>query len=367
MTEIVSKRVTYQELRDGTYGNAYIPQDNKFPVTSHLTTCLRDALMACPGNDDDSKTFAYVFVDEERKEIGREYLFGTHIRCGESVYKAQSGCGLEVIEEYRGESVGAELMLFFSTNDEYDFALGAGISLMILPMYRKLKYHLFEVPQYYKVVHAKYLVRSSGLRGYLSLLKNKVVLKLKDIPNKKKYNELKKKFAVKKETIIPEWAGDMATNDGHKYMELHDREWLQWNLDYNTYGYDEDIQSFYSVLDKNNKPMGFFMTKERIIKKTGNPNNGFIIGTVVEWESCDKNVLSEVDINILANQTFTNNVDVIFTLACDSDTASQLREMGYHERATFKVGVKDKKKQFKDIGDQSLWRLRYGMTNMTIL
>lgn len=112
--------------------------------------------------------------------------------------------------------------------------------------------------------------------------------------------------------------------------------------------------------------MGFFMTKERIIKKPG-PNNGFVIGTVVEWESLDKKVLSEVDINLLANQTFTNNVDVIFTLACEIDTSDKLKRMGYIERASFKYCVKDKKKQMENIGDQNLWRLRYGYTNMILL
>lgn len=361
------KRITYRELKDGTYKNAYIPQDDKFKVTSHLTPTLRDALIACPGNEDDSKTFMNVYVDEEGKEVARGFYFGTRIKGGDKVYGAETGGGFEVIEEYRSANLGADLMLISQKNDEYDFLLAAGISLMILPMFRKLRYHLFEVPQYYKVKHARYMVRSKGFRSWLAFPWHVAKLKLKDIHSRKKGRELKKKFVVKKETTVPEWAGEMATNDGHKYMELHDREWLQWNLDYNTYGYDKDIQSFYSVLDKNNKPMGFFMTKERIIKKPGNPNNGFVIGTVVEWESKDKTVLNEVEINLLANQTFSENVDVIFTLACESDTASQLEKIGYRERATFKVGVKDKKKQFKDIGEQSLWRLRYGMTNMVIL
>lgn len=366
MTEIDSKRVTYQELRDGTYRKAYIPQDKKFPVTSHLTTCLRDALMACPGNDDGSKTFAYVFVDEESKEIGREYLFGTQIKCGERVYKAQTGCGLEVIEEYRGESIGAELMLFFSTNTEYDFALGAGISLMILPMYRKLKYHLFEVPQYFKVKNSRFEVKPLGLKSWLSRGLKNCILKIKDIPIHLEHYRLKKKFAIKKEIIVPEWVTEMVANDDHQFMEVHDRAWFQWNLDHNTYGYDEDIQSFYSVLNRDNKPIGFFMTKERIIKKPGR-NNGFIIGTVVEWESINHSVLSESDINLLAMHTFSKNIDAIFTLACEIDTADQLIKMGFKKRASFKVGIKDKKKQLENIGDQTLWRLRYGMTNMIIL
>jgi hypothetical protein len=150
-------------------------------------------------------------------------------------------------------------------------------------------------------------------------------------------------------------------------MEVHDRDWFQWNLDYNTYGYEQDIQAFYSIFDKQNNPIGFFMTKERIIKKPGNPNNGFVIGTVVEWESINKSALSEADINLLAMHSFSKRIDAIFTLACESGTANQLIRMGFKERASFKAGVKDKKKQFDDIGDQNLWRLRYGMTNMIIL
>ena len=169
-----------------------------------------------------------------------------------------------------------------------------------------------------------------------------------------------------KETIIPEWVTEMTANDGHQFMEVHDREWFQWNLDHNTYGFDEDIQSFYSVLDRKNKPLGFFMTKERLIQMTG-PDKGFIRGTIVEWESRDKIVLSEADINLLAIQTFSKNVDVIFTLACESDTTSQLEEMGFQKRASYKIGVKDKKKQLDNIGEQNLWRLRYGYTYMIIL
>ena len=55
---------------------------------------------------------------------------------------------------------------------------------------------------------------------------------------------------------------------------------------------------------------------------------------------------------------------MIFTLACESGTESQLKKMGYHERASFKIGVKDKKKQLKDVGDRSFWRLRYGYASM---
>lgn len=369
MASYTYKRITYQELKDGTYKNAYIPQDDKFPVTSHMTFSLRDALIACPGNDDDSKTCMNLFVDEDGKEIARDFRFGTRIKAGNKVYGAGTGGGFEVIEEYRKEGLGAQLMLISQNNKEYDFLLYAGITQMVLPMYHKLKYHVFEVPQYYKILNSKYALYRYSLKGGLLKLTAglcNVGLRLKDIPNRIKSNRLQKQFIIKKETIVPEWVSDMTANDGHQYMELHDKEWLQWNLDHNTYGCETDVQSFYSVLDKENKPLGFFMTKEREVKKSGR-NNGFIIGTVVEWESCDKSILSESDINQLAIRTFSKNVDAIFTLACETGTANQLRSMGFRKRASFIFGVKDKKKQLDNIGDQNQWRLRYGYTNMIIL
>lgn len=369
MAAFTSKIITYKELKDGSYKNAYVPQDEKFLVTGHLTSSFLEALIGWPDNNDDTKTFMFVFVDDSNKEIGRVFLFGTRIKGGNIIYDAQTGCGLEVIEEYRGESVGGELMLFSPYNKEYDFTLAAGISQMILPMYRKLKFHLFEIPQYIKIQNSKYALKRYALKE--TMLKvaaglGNYVLKILDIPNKIRIRKINKRFVIKKETIIPEWVSEMTANDGHQYMEVHDREWFQWNLDHNTNGYKEDIQSFYSVNDNNNKPLGFFMTKERFISYSG-PKHGYITGTVVEWESCDKSVLSEADLNLLALQTFSKRVDLIITLECESGTGNRLKRMGFVQRGIYYIGLKDKKKQLKDAGDPNLWRLRYGYTNMVIM
>lgn len=369
MSQYSYKRITYKELKDGTYKDAYIPQDDKLSVTTHLTSSFRDAMIACPCNNDDSKTFMHLFVDEEGKEIGRTIRFGTRIKAGDKVYGADSGCGFEVREEYRNEGIGADLIIISMQNNEYDFSLGAGLTLMAYPLHRKLKYILFEVPQYFKVINSRFEIKPKPSESKLLSLKRSIAniqLKCKDIPNHINCNKLKKKFVIKKETIVPEWVSEMVANDGHRFMEVHDRAWFQWNLDYNTYGYDEDMQSFYSIFDRDNNPIGFFMTKERIIKKPGR-NYGFMIGTVVEWESINKSAMSEADINLLAMHSFSKRIDAIFTLACEPGTASQLMQMGFKERASYKAGVKDKKKQIDNIGDQKLWRLRYGMTNMIIL
>ena len=369
MTKLTKIRITYKELKDGTYKNAYIPQDDKFTATAHMTPYLLDALKSCPCNNDDSKTFMNVCVDEEGKEIGRDFRFGTRIKGGDEVFAAGTGGGFEVLEEYRKEGIGAEFMMNAVLSNDYDFFLVGGMTPMVFPMYRKLKYHIFELPQYIKILNSKYALKRYALNG--AFLKVAVglgncVIKLLEIPNRVRIRKLNKKFTIKKETIIPEWVTEMTANDGHQFMEVHDREWLQWNLDHNTFGNAEDIQSFYSVYDKKDKPLGFFMTKERLVMKAG-PRKGYVVGTVVEWESCDKSVLNEADLNLLALQTFSKKVDLILTLACESGTENQLKKMRFVHRGMFYIGLKDKKKQLKDAGDPNLWRLRFGYTSMILL
>ena len=366
-----SKIITYKELKDGTYKSAYIPQDDKFPVTTHLTSGLRDALLDCPAHTDDSKTFMYVFVDDENKEIGRVFLHGTRIQCGNEEYLGQTGLALEVVKEYRDESVGAELMLYSPFNKEYDYTLGAGISHMILPMYRKLKFHMFEVPQYIKIIHSRYALKRYCFKGAMLKMVAGIgdcVIKIMNIPNRIRGFRMSKKYIIKKESIIPDWVTEMTTNEGHKYKEVHDREWFQWIIDHNAQDIDECkdvIKSFYSVCDKQNKPLGFFMTKERLNMQSG-PRNGYHVGTVVEWESIDKNILSESDLNLLACRTFSKKVDLIITLACEIGTGKELGKMGFVRRGVYYIGLKDKKKQLKDAGDQNKWRLRFGYTNMAL-
>lgn len=364
---IIPLKINYKELSEGSYIDKYIPQNHLFHQACSMTDNLRKALLSWAGEADMDKTAMYLMLDE-RKEIGRCYMFGSKVKAGEIINNVQCFFALEACEQYRNEGVGTSLMLFPLTNKEYDFVLIAGMTSKVIPMYRKLKYHVFEVPQYIKLQNARYILIPLGLKGFVlkffSGLGN-CLIGLRDIPNKIKRKKLNNKYIVKKETIVPEWAGELATNDGHKYMEVHDRKWLQWCLDNNTNGFVNDIQSFYVISDKNNKPLGFFMTKERFITEAGRIKDS-IRGTVVEWGSYDKTILSEAVINVLALQTFSKNVDLIVTLATEDETIKTLKKIGFVQRGFYPIGFRDKKNVYKDANDQNLWRLRYGYTNMII-
>ena len=353
-------KISYQELRDRSY-----PQyEDKYEIASYLSESAREALLACPGNLDDSKT-ALVLMLDGNVIIGRETRYGTRIMIGAEMKYAQSGGGLEIEESYRKEGLGVDIMMENVMSKEYELKMGSFFSSMMIPMLKKLKFTIIEIPQYLKLNNARYILESFGLKGFLLRFGSSLAnfgLRILNIKDKAKYNRLKKKFNIKKVSIIPDWVEDMAVNDGHKYRELHDQKWFQWNLDYNLHGLPQDIQSFYSVYDKQGNPQGFFMTKERFEEEAGKWKN-IIRGVVVEWGTANEEVLSESDLNLMAIYSFTPEVFHITTVSISEATGKQLKKMGFKPHGTHQMSYREKGGKQTEANNPDLWRLRYGCCN----
>lgn len=354
------KHISYQELRDRSY-----PQfEDRYGIASYLSESAREALLACPGNLDDSKT-AMVLMLDANVIIGRETRYGTRVMIGDEMKYAQSGGGLEIEESYRKEGLGADIMMENVMSKEYELKMGSFFSSMMIPMLKKLKFMIIEIPQYNKLNNAKYILESFGLKSFLLRFGSTVAncgLRLLDIKNRVKYNKLKKKFDIKKVTTIPAWVEDIAVHDGHKYRELHDQRWFQWNLDHNLHGLPQDTQSFYAVYDKQGNPQGFFMTKERFEEEAGKWKN-IIRGVVVEWGTAHEEVLSEADLNLMALYSFTPQVFHITTVSISKETGKQLKKMGFKPHGTHQMSFREKGGKQTDAGNPDLWRLRYGCCN----
>ena len=232
-----------------------------------------------------------------------------------------------------------------------------------------MKYHILEFPRMMLLCDTYPVIASMGLpltlTKILSLLAN-IPLNLWNNYNIRRSKNLKKKFDVRKESIIPDWIDDMVLNDGHKYMEVHDKAWLQWNLDNNFKGDKEDIQSFYSIY-KDGKPKGFFMTKERYRAEAGGRLKDFVLGAIVEWGiSKDSDTLSETMIYKMALSTFTNKVGIIEFATADNDTCRQMKMWGFIHHGYAHIAFKDRKKTCNDASDIDLWRVRYGYADVIL-
>lgn len=363
MAEILNQIITYKQLIAGNYQIG----DDSYGIASYVLTPHRiAALKNCPFNISEDACACF-FVNVDDVVAARGQLFGTRLYVEGKIIPSGTGSSLETAKQFRHLALGAEVMLFSSTNDEYETFIASGISDMALPLYRKLRYHILEFPRIMQLRNVYSVLESKGLGGF-SL---KVVSSLLNFPlklllaySKRKGKKLMKKYQVERVVIVPEWVDGIVLNDGHKYMEVHDHRWLQWNLDYNLRGFPQDIQSFYTI-KREGKPVGFFMTKQRFRKEAGGLKN-ILVGGIMEWGAINEKELSETDIYKIAQTTFSEDVDIVEAATADPVTVKEMKVCGFVSRGYAHIAFKDKKKQYKDASDINLWRVRYGYADVLL-
>lgn len=357
--EFIEKDLSYEE-----FNNSSEVEGDIYGVT-RISESEKKAFFSNPNLKDLSKgMFHLIWADGV--VVGRTMPFDTRVKVGDQICVASAGSSLYVVEDYRKYNVGADLMMRKSSED---YKISAGISEMALPLHKILKFHILEYPRMMLLCNSRAILEMKGFHGSLlkvsSFLVN-VPLRLFNNYNRWRSSKLQKAFHVIKETIVPQWVDDMVLNDGHKYMEVHDRAWLQWNLDNHFKDDIQDIQSFYSVYDGNN-PVGFFMTKERFREDAGGKLKNIILAAIVEWGiSPGYNKLTEAMLYKMAISTFTKNVDILEFATSDEKVCREMQRWGFIRHGYAHIAFKDVKKNCKDASDISLWRIRYGYTDVIL-
>jgi len=175
----------------------------------------------------------------------------------------------------------------------------------------------------------------------------------------KKSERIRNRYTVKKVNEVPEWVDDIVFNDGHRFMELHDSKWLQWNLDHMFHSNERNLTSFYTV-SQDGKGIGFFMIKERFgsIESRGVKDAKF--GHIVEWGTKDPKLLSEYSLQLMALSSFSKDVDLVYMASTDYDVVKKMKKFLLLRIRDAEVAFKDFSKKFKDANNQDLWRLRLG-------
>ena len=108
------------------------------------------------------------------------------------------------------------------------------------------------------------------------------------------------------------------------------------------------------------------MTKERFEENPDGFFKNLVRGTVVEWGSNDENMLTELDLNLMAISTFSSNVDKINTVISTEGLDTELQAMGFEYRGMYQMSLKADDITDDGMQDQNNWRIRYGGAN-TIL
>lgn len=359
--EFSSRIITYGDLRKGLSF-----ENDKYGIVSYEYEARRKAFLSNPWTGADDDVFMYI-VEADGIPVGRTMLFESRLKIGNEILPLYSGSALEVKDEFQKYGLGGEIFAFGGTIKKRKLNLSAGISDMALPLYKVTKFHIFEFPKLLRINNAKPLFGKYGIKGVLQSILGALTnlpLRFYYILTNGKTRKLKKQYTLEKVTTVPQWVDEVTLNDGHKYAEVHDQKWLQWNLDNSFKSHKRDIQSFY-VIKQNGNPAGFVMIKERYRDEVQGMKN-VILGSIVEWGAFDENKLNETNIYRLSLGTFSKDVDVIETATNNVDTQHKLKRMGFIHHGDAHIALQDRKKVLTDAGDVSLWRLRYGYADVIL-
>lgn len=347
--------ITFQDIDYSALRQGLNADNDRYGILHHEYENRRLIFLQNPNLIDDKKPYMYVAY-ADGTPVARCLYYETKIKIDDKVYSALSGSALSVVKEYRKYAIGTDILIHNTFRDDYDYKVFAGISAMALPLYKKVKYKTFFIPRYILRYNYKSKIQQKGLSGLLlngiSAIVNRVLNYRYYLNNQ--YHRLSNRFTVVKMDTVPEWVDDMVMNDGHQYMEVHDHRWLQWNLTGCFSGNHHQFQSFYGIYD-GDKPVGFFLTKERQKESTG-----MITGGIYEWGSLDEGILSEADIYELAIPTFSKDIYIIDAGTVNSATAERMKRLGFKYTNDENIVFYSSQKQNKDINDASLWRLRLG-------
>lgn len=348
--------ITYRQIRD----NSYVVGNDKYGMAEYvLNDERRKACLSNPFNLSDDNP-AFYFIKEGEDVVGRFQFLSSRMKMGDEILPCGTGSALEVVEKYRKLGVGADIMTYFTFNSGYDLFLTAGISSMAAPLYKALKYVTLEFPHLICLYQPSRFFRYRGVNKMLYPL-----LYLCEIPFRllrsihiRKSNKLQRKFVITQENIVPEWVDDIVIRDGHKYMEVHDSKWIQWNLN-NCFHADKTIkQAFYSIKYKEDN-VGFFYITERKQTKAGTPYN-YINGYIAEWGTANETLLNESDIYNIAIGFFSKNVSVINISTSDVTTVKGVKRRGFIQVGVSNIALKCDKKKYPGISDINQWRVRGG-------
>lgn len=352
------RKISYGQLQNGDWQVG----EDAYNLASFVDANIKQTFLDNPNNDDPNKT-AVLLAEEDGVVVGRFLLYPTSIKIGSKEVKSQSFGSIEVHSSQRGKGIGSMMNRWILNNDEYPLFVCSLLSSACLSIMRKKENGctIFEFPELIKIINTESFFACRGIKGFpLSVCRTigNFIVHILDIPNRFRLSRLKRRYVVKQEFIVPKWAGNMCTNDGHRFAEIHDNEWLQWNLSHNLSGEKQDMQSFFSVY-KEEAPIAFFFIKQRLREDICVNAK---ISTLCEWASVDEE-LSEADINLLALDSIAPNSYYMRTVTDFDATEKRLYRYGFKNHGLMQMGVKVKDGGFQELKDSNQWRIRIGCCN----
>ena len=340
-------------------------ENDKYGITTYELESRRKAFLSNPSGWEEDDPYLYIAFDGN-VPIGRTMFFRSRLKAGDVIIPIYSGSAFDVVESYRKEGVGGYVFWDGYKIEKRNPQISAGISDDAIPLFRRLKNVVFEFPRMMQLRDSKPLLKSKGFEGPLLV----VVSGLFNVALHSFYNlfelfsPIPRGYELRLMTQVPEWVDNIVLNDGHKYMEVHDHQWLQWCLDNKFTDVSQDRQSFYGVF-RSDEPVAFFMINIRYRNEIKGIQD-VVLGSIMEWGVSNNSTLCEFDLYKMAKTVFPKDVSIIQAASDDICTLKKMKQWGFVHHGDARISFKDKKKKITDANDPSLWRLRFGYTDVIL-
>ena len=362
MDNIEKQTITHKDVRSGFSLGADPDGIGAYTQSANI----QKTFLSNPNLDDDSDPMV-AFIRVDGSIWGRCMYFPSRIKIGEQIEKSMGGSSLLVNEEGRKKSLGIDLMMLPMSGFDTKYLLYAGISKMAIPLYKKLRFELFEMPCRWQIRNSKPILQSIGLRGIgLSVLAFIANILLKSFNGivKKIFKFSLRDYQVKKLEDVPDWITQMVINDKHKYAEYHDKKWFEWVLSNNFFGNEHDVQALYGIY-RDDTPVGFVLIKEQQSSIEERHIDKITFGSVVEWGFKEDAQINEHIINKIALNLYSSNVDIAQVISSDIKVVDYFGKYAMFRHGSANIIFKDlTKKLDKDYKNPENWRLRPGYSDV---
>lgn len=359
--EITNQVITYRQIREGYV----IEHDDAGIAADDVTPKRIITFLANPFLKDESKCMIYLArVDGIVR--GVTCYFPSMIKAGDEMIESMGGSALVVQEEYRKYALGTELVSYPMQNENNKFLLYSGFSTDGLSLYKAMRFCIFNMPKMIQPISPRLIFERYGLKGIwqdIATVCAKCLIYPYIVLVRFFSLGLKRKYRIEKLGKIPNWVDKMVLNDGHKYTELHNQAWFQWCVDNCFMSNTRECQEFYAIY-RDDKPVGFYMTKDRLRNMKGKKEHKMVFRTIVEWGSVDENILSEYDIYRLAMCCLPQDVKMLQVASTNNDVIKKLKKMCFINHGEVNTVCRDLTRKYKDYKEKKLWRLRIGYNDV---
>lgn len=356
---------TFGELKAGVMPDAVDPHR----IMSSLGPKMREAVLNNPSGYKDDDVCQLLALDG-KTVVGATNPYPGRLYVKGEIVPILNGSYLFAHENYRKDNVGGELFYRETNLHPLKNTLFAGISQMALPLYHALKYTVFEFPRLIYLRRSKSVVQSimHSEAGWtkpiiwatdLILYSHRVILHF--------FTSLRLgKYSVKEIKDTPQEVESIVLSEGKSYMELHDRAWFNWSLNYSI-SEDERTKKRLYIVRNDDRIEGFFLIKQEFFEQAS--SRGFknvYLGSVMEWGITPDSHLTEKDLTMLSLSCFDKDVDGIQYASTDMKTIKKLKWCLFVQVGSANIGFRLRSIKDVSIKDINNWRIRLAASDTVL-